>query len=66
MFADDSVLLADSEKGLWESINRLKEFCGNCDLSSYINSVKTKIVIFYKLTCDSQIFVYYCPHTTIN
>ena len=36
MFADDIVLLADSEKDLWESTNRLKEFCGNCDLAILI------------------------------
>ena len=41
MFADEIVLLANSAKGLQESINRLKEFCRNWDLS--INIEKTKI-----------------------
>ena len=58
MFADDIVLVADSEKGLQESINRLEEFCSNWDLS--INIEKQKIAIFNKPSCCSQ-FLYTIP-----
>ena len=37
MFADDIVLLTDSEKGLQES--RLKDFCSDWDLSNTENKV---------------------------
>ena len=53
MFADDIVLLADTEKSLQESINRLEEFW---DLS-----INIKIVIFNKSTCSSQCIVYNSP-----
>ena len=59
MFADDIVLLADTEKGLQELINRLEEFSSNWDLS--INIEKSKIVIFKKPTCRFQFFVYNSP-----
>ena len=62
MFADDIVLLvllADTEKGLQESLNGLEEFCSNWGLS--INIEKTKIVVFNKPTCSSQFFVYNSP-----
>ena len=52
MFTDDIFLLADTEKGLQESLNRLEEFCSNWDLS--INIEKTKIVVFNKPTCSCQ------------
>ena len=60
MLADDIALLADTQKGLQELINRLEEFCSNWDLS--INIEKTKIVIFNKPTCGFQFFVY--PRTS--
>ena len=59
MFADDIVLLADTEKGLQESLNGLEEFCSNWDLS--INTEETKIVLFNKVTCSSQFIVYNSP-----
>ena len=61
MFADDIVLLADTEKDLQESLNRLEEFCSNWDLS--ISIEKTKIVIFNKATCSS-IFCIQFPYKT--
>ena len=59
MFADDIVLLADSAKGLQESINRLEEFYRNWDLS--INIEKTEEVIFNKPTCGSKFYIYNLP-----
>ena len=58
MFADDIVLLADTEKGLQESLNRLDKFCSNWDLS--INIEKTKIVVFNKPTLALN-FLYTIP-----
>ena len=46
LFADDLVLLADSESGLQNSMDRLDEFCKTWDLK--INIEKTKVVIFNK------------------
>ena len=46
LFADDLVLLADSIKGLQDSIDRLDEFCKAWKLN--INIDKTKVVIFNK------------------
>ena len=59
MFADDLVLLADTANSLQESINSLEDFCRNWDLS--INTEKTKLVIFNKLTCGSQFYIYNSP-----
>ena len=44
LFTDDVVLLADSNKGLQESIDRLTEFCKTWILN--INVDKTKVVVF--------------------
>ena len=44
LFADDLVLLADSSKGLQDSLYRLTEFCKTWKLN--INTTKTKVVIF--------------------
>ena len=46
LFADDLVLLADSESGLQNSMDRLDEFCKAWDLK--INTEKTKVMIFNK------------------
>jgi len=46
LFADDLVLVADSESGLQDSMDRLDEFCNTWDLK--INTEKTKVVIFNK------------------
>ena len=43
LFADDLVLLADSEQGLQNSMNRLDEFCNIWDMK--INIQKTNVVI---------------------
>jgi len=43
LFADDLVLVADSESGLQDSMDRLDEFCNTWDLK--INTEKTKVVI---------------------
>ena len=53
MFVDGIVLLANTEKGLQESLNGLEEFCSNWDLS-----INIEIVVFNKPTCSSQFFVY--------
>ena len=44
LFVDDLVLLADSSKGLQDSLYRLTEFCKTWKLN--INTTKTKVVIF--------------------
>lgn len=44
LFADDLALLADSHKGLQDSINILSEFCQTWKLN--INIDKTKVVVF--------------------
>ena len=44
LFADDLALLADSLKGLQDSIDRLVEFCKTWNLN--INIDKTKVVVF--------------------
>ena len=59
MFADDIVLLADTETGLQNSINRLEEFCNGWELS--INIEKTKILVFNKPACSSQFVVLNTP-----
>ena len=46
LFADDLVLLANSESGLQNAMDRLDEFCKTWDLK--INIEKTKVVIFNK------------------
>ena len=46
LFVDDLVLLADSEQGLQNSMNRLDEFCNTWDMK--INIQKTNVVIFNK------------------
>jgi len=45
-FTDYLVLVADSESGLQDSMDRLDEFCNTWDLK--INTEKTKVVIFNK------------------
>ena len=61
MFADDIdiVLLANTETGLQNSINRLEEFCNGWELS--INIEKTKILIFNKPACSCQFVVRNTP-----
>ena len=44
MYADDTVLLAESPEGLQISLNSMKEYCSLFDLKVNIN--KTKIMIF--------------------
>jgi len=46
LFANDLVLVTDSESGLQDSMDRLDEFCNTWDLK--INTEKTKVVIFNK------------------
>ena len=46
LFADDLVLLADSEQGLQQSMNRSDEFCNTWDMK--INAQKTNVIIFNK------------------
>ena len=46
LFADDAVILSDTETGLQNSLERLKEYCLKWNL--IINTDKTKIVIFRK------------------
>ena len=45
-FTDYLVLVADSESGLQDFMDRLDEFCNTWDLK--INTEKTKVVIFNK------------------
>ena len=47
MFADDIVLLANTDKGLQESINGLEEFYSNWDL--FLNIERTKMVFLTNL-----------------
>ena len=54
LFADDVVLLADSEQGLQHSMNRLDEFCSTWDMN--INIHKTNVVIFNKSRNQSTPF----------
>ena len=46
LFADDLVLLADSETGMQDSMNKLDEYCKLWELE--INAEKTKVVVFGK------------------
>ena len=54
LFADDLVLLADSEQGLQHSMNRLDEFCSTWDMQ--VNIQKTNVVIFNKSRNQSTPF----------
>ncbi len=45
LFADDIVLLSNSEKGLQNSLNTLQEYCIN-SWKLQINSVKSKVIVF--------------------
>ena len=44
LFADDIILLSNSEKGLQKSLNTLQEFCNSWKLK--INSTKSKVIVF--------------------
>ena len=44
MYADDTVLLAESSEGLHKYLYTLNEYCNNFDFK--INTSKTKILIF--------------------
>ena len=46
LFADDLVLLTDSETGMQDSMNKLDEYCKLWELE--INAEKTKVVVFGK------------------
>ena len=46
LFANDLVLLADSETGMQDSMNKLDEYCKLWELE--INAEKTKVVVFGK------------------
>ena len=54
-FADDLVLLADSSKGLQDSLYWLTEFCKTWKLN--INTTKTKVVIFNRRRNIHQILL---------
>ena len=54
LFADDLVLLADSEQGLQHSMNRLDEFCSTWNMQ--VNIQKTNVVIFNKSRNQSTPF----------
>ena len=44
LFADDIVILSNSEKGLQKALNLLAEFCNSWKLQ--INSTKSKVIVF--------------------
>ena len=46
LFADDTVLLSETNKGLQEALDSLKHYCNKWKM--VINSNKTTIVIFSK------------------
>ena len=63
LFADDMVLLADSQSGLQNSIDRLDEFCRTWDLK--INIEKAKVVIFNK-TRTQRVPIFQIGNSTID
>ena len=52
MYADDLILLSETEKGLQNQIIQLNLFCKNWNLS--INTKKTKVMTFNRGNRDNQ------------
>ena len=51
LFADDLIILSNSEKGLQNSLNNLSEYCDKWQLT--VNTNKTKSMIFQNNCCKS-------------
>ncbi len=56
MYADDTIILADSEINLQAALNSLSEYCKKWHLS--VNETKTKIIIFGKRKTPKEKFTF--------